>query len=48
MYDLAIIGAGPAGIICAREARKFGFRPILIEQIILKNFPQMSLNWLSG
>lgn len=32
MYDLAIIGAGPAGIACAKEARKFGFRPLLIEK----------------
>ena len=31
MYDVAIIGAGPAGIACARESRKYGFRPLLVD-----------------
>lgn len=43
MYDLAIIGAGPAGIASAKEARKLGFRPLLIEKD-QKNFGGICLN----
>jgi len=32
MYELAIIGAGAAGIACARKALKAGLRTILIEE----------------
>jgi dihydrolipoyl dehydrogenase len=32
MYDVAIIGAGPAGIACAKEACKNGLRPLLIDK----------------
>lgn len=33
-YDLAIIGAGAAGIACAKEAIKYNFKTILIERQI--------------
>lgn len=32
MYDLAIIGAGAAGIACAKEALRVGLRAVLIEE----------------
>ena len=32
MYDVAIIGAGAAGITCAKEAVKAGLRTVLIEE----------------
>jgi dihydrolipoamide dehydrogenase len=32
MHDIAIIGAGPGGVACAREARKYGFHPLLIDK----------------
>ncbi|MFH1518954.1 MAG: NAD(P)/FAD-dependent oxidoreductase [Candidatus Omnitrophota bacterium] len=32
MYELAIIGAGAAGITCAKEAKKAGLRTVLIEK----------------
>lgn len=32
MYDIAIIGAGPAGIVCAKAAVHKGFKTVLIER----------------
>ena len=32
MYELAIIGAGAAGIACAKKALKAGLRTALIEE----------------
>ncbi len=32
MHDVAIIGAGAAGIACAKEALKRGFKTLLIEE----------------
>ncbi|MBU2436710.1 MAG: FAD-dependent oxidoreductase, partial [Candidatus Omnitrophica bacterium] len=32
MYDLAIIGAGAAGIACAKIAAKYGFKILLLEE----------------
>jgi len=43
MYDIAIIGAGSGGIACAKAARKFGFRPVLIEKD-QKHFGGICLN----
>lgn len=32
IYDIAIIGAGPAGISCAVQLKRFGFDPLIIEK----------------
>lgn len=32
MYDVLIVGAGPAGVSCALWLKQLGFRPILIEK----------------
>lgn len=32
MYDLAIIGAGAAGLVCAKQAIKYGLKTVLLER----------------
>src|SRR3954454_19259293 len=36
-FDLCVIGAGPTGMACAIEARRAGFRAVLIEKGCLVN-----------
>lgn len=37
MYDVAIVGAGPIGLVCAIEAQKRGFRAVVFEKGCLTN-----------
>ncbi|MGA3345681.1 MAG: YpdA family putative bacillithiol disulfide reductase [Terracidiphilus sp.] len=32
LYDLLVVGAGPTGLACAIEAKKAGFRPVVVEK----------------
>jgi len=37
IYDMLVIGAGPTGLACAIEAKRAGFRPILVDKGCLCN-----------
>lgn len=37
MYDVIIVGAGPAGISCALRCRELGLKPLLLEQAVIAN-----------
>ncbi len=37
VYDMLVIGAGPTGLACAIEAKRAGFRPVLIDKGCLCN-----------
>jgi thioredoxin reductase (NADPH) len=32
VFDLLVVGAGPTGLACAIEAKKVGFRPVLVDK----------------
>jgi thioredoxin reductase (NADPH) len=32
IFDLLVVGAGPTGLACAIEAKKAGFRPVIVEK----------------
>ena len=36
-YDMLVIGAGPTGLACAIEAKRAGFRPVLVDKGCLCN-----------
>lgn len=37
MYDVVIVGAGPAGITCALRCRELNMKPLLLEQGVIAN-----------
>jgi thioredoxin reductase (NADPH) len=37
IYDLLVIGAGPTGLACAIDAKRAGFRPVLVDKGCLCN-----------
>jgi thioredoxin reductase (NADPH) len=37
IYDMLVIGAGPTGLACAIEAKRAGFRPVLVDKGCLCN-----------
>ena len=37
VYDMLVIGAGPTGLACAIEAKRAGFRPVLVDKGCLCN-----------
>ncbi len=37
MYDVIIVGAGPAGIACALRCKELNLRPLILEQGVIAN-----------